>query len=92
MDFKIGLMIPADMVLLILPFPMLFFVQNAEQLITQSEAQIRKSVVQLLVIKGGMLRKSDCECNAVGLFHGKCFCFLALGNDRFQMVVCRVFL
>ena len=83
MDFKIGLMIPSDMVFLILPFPMLFFVQNAEQLISQSETQIRKSVVQLLVIKGGMLGKSNRKCNAVWLFLGKCFCFLALGNDRF---------
>ena len=59
MDFKIGLMIPADMVILILPFPVLFFVQNAEQFISQSKTQICKSVTQLLVIKGGMLGEAD---------------------------------
>ena len=34
---KVGLVIPADMVILILPFKVLLFVQNAEQLISQSE-------------------------------------------------------
>ena len=92
MDFKIGLMIPADMVILILPFPMLFFVQNAKQLISKSETQIRKSVVQLPVIKGGMLGESNGKCDAVGFLLGRCPHFLAFGDDRFQMVVGRVFL
>ena len=65
MDFKIGLMIPADMIILVLPFTVLFFIQNTEQFIPQSETQIRKSVVQLLVIKGRMFGKSDRKGKAV---------------------------
>ena len=59
MDFKVGLFIPTDLFALVLPFTVLFFVQNAKQLIPKCKAKLRKSVVQLPVIKGGMLGKSD---------------------------------
>ena len=90
-DFKIGLMIPTDLPAFVLPFPMLLFVQNAKQLISKGKAQIGKTVIELPVIKGGMLGEADGECDAVWLFLGERFCFLAFGNDCFQMVVCRVF-
>ena len=38
-----------------------------------------------------MFGKTDSKCNPVWLFLGKCFCFLALGHDYFQMVVGRIF-
>ena len=39
----------------------LFFVQNAKQLIPKSKAQIGKAVIQLPVIKGRVFRKTDRE-------------------------------
>ena len=45
----------------------------------------------IAVIKGGMLGEADGKSDAVWLFLGKCFCFLLLGDDRFQMVVSRIF-
>ena len=90
-DFKIGLMIPTDLPAFVLPFPMLLFVQNAKQLISKGKAQIGKTVIELPVIKGRMLGEADGKCDTVWLFLGKCFCFLLLGNDSFQMVVSRIF-
>ena len=90
-DFKIGLMIPTDLPAFVLPFPMLLFVQNAKQLISKGKAQIGKAVIKLPVIKGGMLGEADGKSDAVWLFLGECFCFLAFGNDCFQMVVSRIF-
>ena len=92
MDFKVGLFIPADALTLIQSFIMLFFIQNAKQPVPKCKAKLRKSVVQLPVIKGGMLGESNGKRDAVGFFLGRCSHFLAFGDDRFQMVVGRVFL
>ena len=72
MDFKVGLFIPADALTLIQSFIMLFFIQNAKQPVPKCKAKLRKSVVQLPVIKGGMLGESDRKRDAVGLFLGRC--------------------
>ena len=96
-DFKIGLMIPTNLLAFVLPFPMLLFVQNAKQLISKGKAQIGKAVIKPPVIKGGMLGEADGECDAVWLFLGEWFCFLflggflLLGDNRFQMVVGGIF-
>ena len=90
-NLKIGLMIPAD-IILAFTLSMLLFVQNAEKIVTQSKAQIGISVIKLPVIKGGVFRKSDRELYAVWLFFGRCLNTLLFGNDYFQMVVSRVFL
>ena len=90
-NLKIGLVIPTD-IFIAFTLTVLFFVQNAKQLIPKSKAQIGKAVIELLIIKGRVFRKADRECQAVWLFLGKCFCFLLLGNDYFQVVVCRIFL
>ena len=58
-NLKIGLFIPTDMIILVLTFPMLFFVQNAEQPVSQRKAQIGIAVIHLPVIKGRMFRKAN---------------------------------
>ena len=90
-NLKIGLMIPAD-IILALTLTVLLFVQNAEKVVAQSKAQIGISVIKLPVIKGGVFRKSDRELYAVWLFFGRCLNALLFGNDYFQMVVRRIFL
>ena len=68
-NLKVGLMIPTD-IFIALTLTVLFSVQNAKQLISQSKAQIGKAVIELLIIKGRVFRKTDRECQAVGLFLG----------------------
>ena len=101
-NFKIGLFVPSYALALIQPFTVLLFVQNAKELVPKGKAQIGIAVIELFIIKGGMLGEADGERDAVGLFLGGCFrflflgvflslggrpCFLLLGDDRFQMVV-----
>ena len=88
---KVGLMIPTDRLTFILPFPVLFFVQNTEQAVSEGKAQIRIAVIQLPVIKGRVFGKTNGKGKAVRLFLGGRLSFLALGHDDFQMVVGRVF-
>lgn len=52
---KIGLFIPANSLAPILPFIVLFFIQNAKQPIPKCKTKFRESVIQLPVIKGRML-------------------------------------
>ena len=102
MDGKVGLFIPSHALAFIQPFTVLLFVQNAKELVPKGKAQIGIAVIELPVVKGGMLGEADGERDAVGLSLGGCFrffflgvflslggrpCFLLLGDDRFQMVV-----
>ena len=91
LDCKIGLMIPTNLFALVLPFTVLLFIQNAEQPVSQSKAQIGVSVIQLPVIKGRMFRKANRKYNTVWLFLGGYFLFLPFRHNYFQMVICRVF-
>lgn len=59
-NLKIGLMIPTNF-FISATLTVLFFVQNAKQLIPKSKAQIGKAVIQLPVIKGRVFRKTDRE-------------------------------
>ncbi len=91
-NFKISFFVPANALALIQPFTVLFFIQNAKQLIPKCKTQIRKLSIKPLIIKGWMLGKINGERDAVGLFPGKCFRLLPFGHDHLQMVVRRVFL
>ena len=71
---------------------MLLFVQNAKKPVSKGEAQIGKAVIQVPVIKGRMLGEVNRKPDAVWLFLGGYFLFLALCHDDLQMVVGRVFL
>ena len=78
---KIGLVIPTNMSILILPFPMLLFVQNAKQPVPQSKAKLRVTVIKLPVIKGRVFREANGERDAICPFFGWYLCFLDFGND-----------
>ena len=88
---KVGLMIPTDRLAFIFPFPVLFFVQNTEQAVSEGKAQIRIAVIQLPVIKGRVFGKTYGKGKAVRLLFDGRLSFLALGHDDFQMVIGRVF-
>ena len=60
-NLKVGLVIPTD-IFIALTLTVLFFIQNAKQLIPKSKAQIGKAVIQFPVIKGRVFRKTDREC------------------------------
>ena len=68
-NLKVGLMIPTDIVIFA-TLTVLFFIQNAEELVSKSKAQIGKAVIELLIIKGRVFRKADRKIQAVGLFLG----------------------
>ena len=68
-NLKIGLVIPTD-IFIALTLTVLFFIQNAEELVSKSKAQIGKAVIELLIIKGRVFRKADRKIQAVGLFLG----------------------
>ena len=89
---EIRLVIPTDLIVFVLPFTVLLFVQNAKKFVAQSKAKLGITVTERLIIKSGMLGEANRKPDAVWLFLGGYFRFLALGHDDFQMVVGRVFL
>ena len=90
-DCKVGLMIPTNLLAFVLSFPVLLFVQNTEQTVSEGKTQIRIAVIQFPVIKSRVFGKTNGKGKAVRLLFGRCLFFLALSHDDFQMVVGRVF-
>ena len=53
-NLKIGLVIPSNMIFFRLSFPVLLLVQNTQKIIAKGKAQVGVSILQFLVIKGGV--------------------------------------
>ena len=89
-NLKIRFVIPTDF--LAFTLSVLLFVQNTEQLVSESKAQIRITVIKLPIVKSRVFGKADRKLYSVWLFLGRRFCPLLFGHDNFQMVICRIFL